>query len=735
MTAFSPAPAAVARIAAWPVQALRRLEDPELTALAASLDPGTPAALADYDRTYHETVDRLRQDLWALTMGDPVFRCAIAIANPSLVRQLTGRESTPLAPRNKAARHIETTLYRYLARATGRTSPYGLWTEVGIATFGRARDTVFHPCPANVRVDPDLRVFREVFTALGRTKEYRSSGTFRVSPALHHNPDRGWVVGVKQHGGDVRWVELPPSPVWAAVATLPGRGTGTTLAEIELQLAAAVGGKPVANAVVELLLAQSVLVGGVEFPTRYGSPSEALATAERRLHAHDREAWLACRRVVRAECLSLGTALARMLDGAGAEVMVEDILAANDAVRDAAGTLCKAVGIDDVELPVNMLRCNQLARSSIEIGTDDARELNRILEDWAETERQQSTSDRYRRAAARITGAAGLVPLASPDTNEEGELKGQGIVPSRGPTDAAKAPPLGALVFRPGPRGFGDAWIRGLSDSPTATHARHADQLAALGDPLVPWVRSTLAELEAQTGIISLELTSDRLADPNVIARPDYLDDWIDPWGADGLALNAEAVIRLGPSTSAPVLELEGRWYAAHRLTAAVPCPGDPVVSRLLATSFGRLDSDTDSGDSSAPAATKRRCTNAGRPVVPAQTRLTAAEVGELASGRGSQRFLRWTKLAARHGWPKRVRVTRDGKPGVVVCGDSPIAVESVLEGIGGARSVVVEEDLQAAWVESPRGRHVVELVLPVRRTENCWTTASAQEAQRGHTA
>jgi len=66
---------------------------------------------------------RDRASLRARTLGDPRFVEAMALSNPTVAEKMRalGDDS------GKRTRHLETTLYRHLARAAGRATPCDVW--------------------------------------------------------------------------------------------------------------------------------------------------------------------------------------------------------------------------------------------------------------------------------------------------------------------------------------------------------------------------------------------------------------------------------------------------------------------------------------------------------------------------------------------------------------------------------------------------------------------------------
>src|SRR4051812_4705398 len=118
------APAAVIRAAAWPIESLDVFGDRERAARHSVI-------------AYEDAIDRERAALWERTAADPRFMKALVFASPSLLQRVQQRAAAgPRASRTKRVRHLETSLYRYLARASTCTTPHGLWAGVTLAAFG-----------------------------------------------------------------------------------------------------------------------------------------------------------------------------------------------------------------------------------------------------------------------------------------------------------------------------------------------------------------------------------------------------------------------------------------------------------------------------------------------------------------------------------------------------------------------------------------------------------------------
>ena len=151
--------------------------------------------------------------------------------------------------------------------------------------------------------------------------------------------------------------------------------------------------------------------------------------------------------------------------------------------------------------------------------------------------------------------------------------------------DGEAGPPLGAMVLRAGVDGLARPWLRGLSDVPTATHARHAYHLAERGDPLLPWFRAQYREF-AREGVEVVDLAYEHEASPNLLSRPRYVPAVVAPWsGEHDRSLSADASLVAGPRPGSLLVHAGGRRMSLHAFTATAT-PEDPILERLLASSF-----------------------------------------------------------------------------------------------------------------------------------------------------
>ena len=185
------APAAVVRVAGFPLAAVAALADPDLAALPRT---GAAAAIAAHDAAYTASIARQRAALWAATAADPAFMRALTLCNPALAAAVPARRPEG---RNKRVRHLETSLYRYLARAVARTEPNGLWSGVALARF--AGEDAVSDAPAEFHVAPDLAPFQALFRGLAERPEYRAAALWKLNPTLTRGAD-GWLFSAPAGG-------------------------------------------------------------------------------------------------------------------------------------------------------------------------------------------------------------------------------------------------------------------------------------------------------------------------------------------------------------------------------------------------------------------------------------------------------------------------------------------------------------------------------------------------------
>lgn len=714
MATFTLAPAAVARIGSMPIEALESLSSPALARLAAEADERTFAA------EHERVLEAHRAALWRHTVGNPRVRCGIALSSPSLAAELG--EPVPSPRRNKRARHLDTSLYRYLARAVGRIEPCGVWTSVALATLDDATETTVHACAPKTHVAPDLAPLRELVRALAGREPYRGRGPYRLDPTLQIDANGRWCHAQRQLDGRLRWTTLPASEVWSLLAVRCGDGRPRSLPALARMLVPSVT-EAVARALLGFALDAGILVGGLRFPARFGTPWEALDQLAAALEPGHREAWEAAQEQLSRICGEIEAALDAALVAAAPSTGSEHaavVIAGQERVRTVIAELAAALELPCPRLPAAVLRCDETAPFRIGLGRRDRSRVEALLERWSLLERRHHTHRRWSRRARRVAASCpgGRVTVAP-------ALGGASPVEPVASSDREPAgPPMGALVLRPGREGLADPWVRGLGHAPTVTHARHAYHLADRGDPLLPWFRAAYRDLARRDGVEAIDLVCTTEGSPNVQARPRYVEATLDPWGAAAGEPGLDALRMVpGPTPGALLLALGRRRLAAHVFTPMTIPDSDVITHRLMTTSFddrstglaeAEPDPSLEGGEPSDPDAD----IGLGRP---RRTRLAAAETERLLAVRGAARFVRWQALVRTHAWSRFVRVQCGTKPSLLVPTDGPLAIEAVLEGVGPGTEIVVEEVLDAGYLPGPHGRHLVELVFPVRRIRSAW--------------
>ncbi|HET6582978.1 MAG TPA: lantibiotic dehydratase, partial [Nannocystaceae bacterium] len=352
------APVVPVRVAAWP---LRAITDFGRTPVATAEDDERARASA------HEVALAAdRALLWARTVEDPRFMRALAVANAELARSILGR--TCPARRDKRTRHLETTLYRYLARASTRPQPGDMWAGATLAQWGAT--AAIRPRIGRVAVAPDLGPFRELVQALATRPSYVERGPYKLNPTLS-----------TRAGEHVFWT--PPRREGSVRRRLEGPGVGDVLSALAgaswtLSAAAdAVGkrlriGSDAARRIVETLRVQTALVGGLGFPRRFRDAWQALELVEAALEPRDAERWRAARR----ELFDAAEAVARVVASADPPA----ILAAMDSARAVVVALATGLAVEPFAAPRAPLRCDVEAPWAIRLGREAHAAAARTIE-------------------------------------------------------------------------------------------------------------------------------------------------------------------------------------------------------------------------------------------------------------------------------------------------------------------------------------------------------------------
>jgi hypothetical protein len=769
------APVVLVRAAAWPMEALAPFGiAPELEDLAVNATKADAEGWARFVSVYERTLASERSALRRLTVDDRRFRKALAVSNPALTERL-GRMSLA-GSRTKKIRDLEITLYRYLARAVGRTEPCDLWAGVAMARWGDRSEV--RSARSRLCFAPDLRPFQAMLRHLSRT--YQGRNRWKANPTLERRGDGRWLFHVRRPDGAVvrrrlgydrgadsllrALLSLPPLTLGALVRILRGR-VDTAQADLRQALQEMIEG--------------GVLVGGIDLPRRFATPWQALRYAAQSLRSPERETWEQAVLGLRHICRDLEKRYERMDP--------EELQGSLAAAREMVDGLAASFGCERPRLPRCVLRCDLRLPYRVVLGPADRQaiiaaleEYETVAESWGMGLAGLAARDQVfpppRSNGSVLTSTQernGALPrcLSWPELFEhavDGDLPdvirrwdqllraggnevilnaGQAPRPAPRPSER---PPLGAFVIAPIGSGRGPAAnlvVSGVLDDVAAPYARFAPLFnpepfhVRPNDPFFRWLRSALGDLRRRHGIEVAELLAPYERNPNVLARPRIAPRAVELWGATrGTTSLAGARLYRDRSSGCFFIRIP---FGAQRLAVfwfpAVPVACDDPVSRnILRTSFynGFLGLPARvlcfDAELAAPALSPR-VRLAGRSILRPRRMVIAGEsLRPLSRLSAADRFVAWQHLARRHSWPRLVAVRRDGGPALLVPRGSPLAVEAVCRGVGdGTRLLMIEESSGPPGLVDRDGKHhSVELVVPFARSLHAWSSLRRSNAR-----
>jgi hypothetical protein len=692
---------ALVRGALFPFSAIETLAAPSAPALR-DLPPeeASPDGQAAYARSYDEVIELERARLWERTAGSAHFMKALAAAHPELAVRVIGT-ALP-APRNKRTRHLETTLYRYLARAVGRPVPGQLWAGVALAGFGPT--TRLHPISPRALFEPDLRPFQLLLRALGESR--RQAGLWKLNPTLGPAPEAaaGWVFFRRDDGGRLRPLRMQSHPTVDACLRGLSKCSPLPWSELEQEAARHSGLSPESVAAgLEQLRAAGVLVGGLDLNWRFSSAWDALLGSARSLQGPQRRAWISTYRAVRGICRTLSREFSS-LDAAA-------LIAAQKAVAAEVNELAVALNCAPPPPRRAPLFCDAALPLDIQLGED--------LRDLLGHELAQAVSRKLQH------------PHATPRPAQVHPLRiSPGATPG-GPVDAERfAIPFGCLLASLAGGGLSP---QGLCDFLPlySRHWRLWGEAGVPADPAYAWQRTTLRARAQMCGVKFAELTMpyEYLEyPPNLLARPPLFDRVVSVWSAvPGETSLAGARLRWDGRSPAPVVELQDEEHPLVVVapTAAVVEPGDELSHRLLWSSL-RCPPRATVPSEAAPS---------GSGAFPNAVSLHGEALQGLLREPPPRRFACWARFVQKHGFGPFVKVGVDGQQPLLVIRDSPLALESLLEGAGNAAQLVVSNFAQEGLLRDESGeRRCVELALPFQALNRSYKD-SALAPQTGITS
>jgi Lantibiotic dehydratase, N terminus len=742
----------VVRGAAWSIESLDPFGCQELVQLAfsstADLNPHR------YLTLYAEIFDREREILWEITAADDRFMKALILSNRLVADKV--REYLPKwqqQPRNKTIRRLEHTLYRYLARAVGRTTPNGLWAGVGLFHCSERSDCV--ETAAEYAFAPDLRPFQSILRALGTRSIYRQNSYWQVNPTLNRLDD-AWQFWVRNATDDAGWCQIAASEsidlCLQTMLTLPPLLGGEIVTQIDRM------SPPAASDWLDALIDVGAIVGGLDLPSRFDTVWDGLVASGEKLLGTDRDLW----ELTIDRLYSLCGELNSHLD----EIDAVDLAVYLDEAREAIIELVVelAIPVTEIDLPDTILHCDLLLPWQI---TLDRHKFDRLAttigtynRDWLDRTSPSMQFRRKQRTDLQSQLAEGIelssseftsqiktdwddissMMMTDPATIDRlqnwAELLNQStenvyLKTEVNPVhDLISTAPLGCFYFTP----VGD-WqliIRGIDDDPARAFVRFGkllDNKAKLSD----WMQQALVKIESKHYLKLVELLVPFESNPNVLARCQFLNQNIDLWGAnpDSLSLRL-ASIGIDRHSQAPVLLIPSLpnpiaiFFCCSANIGAI----DPIANLMLHTGFQERPNYFQSIDllanpnSDRPIYTPRIKLESEEIIRPRRTVLDRESIQKIIDSSPPERYQIWQQMARDLGWSKLLNLQVDRQPSLLIKSSSPLSLEAAFKSFKlDTQSVIVEEIIDLPWLTDRAGKHYfTEFAMPFQRSQHGWS-------------
>lgn len=674
------------RVAEWPIESLSGFGDPDLFDAVCE-----GHELGELEARYEAALARERVLLWERTVLDPAFMKALAMANPSLCRKVqdfTRRHPEAWrSPRNKRTRHLETTLVRLLARAAGRTEPFGAWCGVGVAVLGEVtRVSITTPTRF---VAPNLAFFVDLLSKLeaSRPEVRRAAARYRLNPTLGRQEDGSWAY----------WAPPPE--------TAKGRGTLASdpaldkalehmqkldvfsVEDLERALGAPDG---VLDAfLVEQLIPAGVVIGGIPFPVFFRDPWDALEQIRASVGPH-----LGAQSHAFASVVDKLRAISAEVASTYEVTDVDALLSRIDEVEALGVELARGLGVEGLR-PLT-LSMDSASAFEMTLGPDLVADLRAAIDaDEADkTGDVRAFNERLRRVQCELLRDG--VPLANVTEESIADLDEVAAHDAIAETDYFPEWPL-RTVLVPLLRGAEQEPVLGptmLLDDAAASFSRFIPCLTGASpthaEELVSWLRRT-HESFGPPRLAALGATS--VDAPNAAAQPDLGLPRYSLWSVEPSLAGA----RISAIAERGLVTIEARDGAGEPL-AIVPLSAvnvashDPILKLLLMSSmrFPR------------PWAKPR-----AEEQPPRATRLKSKVVG-------LDRFVDWclTHRALPRG---HVMVHRAATSPLCMPLTSPLAVSALLEGVSEDESMIIVPIESEPYLEADGARYVAQLVLAFR--------------------
>lgn len=739
------APRCVMRAAAWPIESLLVLADPALLPSSNTVVHSANTTIPN-DAAYQAALDAQAARLWQMTLGEPAFRRALALANPALYARIRHTRA-PRGSWNKRDRQLAASLYQHWARACWRTEPCGLWA--GAALVEWAEECSQTPVAVNHVVTPDLRPWISVFNALLGTTIYQDAGLFGINPSLMCDDSGLWHCRPGQPAtGQVRRFDAEPM-LDATIEVLRRMGPASLHDAVQQLVVALAVSTAVAQARLDTLRELGVLQGGLRFPNRYATVWEALELAEGSLQATHAQVWR--QRVARTR--QVCDALASRLTDCDAD----EVLAEQQAAFDEVAALARECAVSVPEMPRAPLCCDAGLPWQVTLGHAEQLRLRAMI---AQIDAFQTAHDpvaAYDRAYAdnlvdpqrrrtlppRVTHWEALadLPDASPALRNSVRAWPAALRSGRLPVveQASVAgftrPPFGTLALRLGSR---DWRYVGLSQEPAISFARFSD---LFGDrhALHQWCEQALEQLQAVGGIRIAQVVAACESAPNLLAQPRLAGlATLDLYGTGQESLNAQG------------LRFEGSRWGSHLRCAGERAPvlavfmsplnlggHDALLERLLLTGWrvmpgGFAAAQLPFADELAQPGGTRAVTLPSNVVLrPRRIVVGAASCARLATATPAARYALWRQWAHEWALPALVTVTCEGEPPIALVRDSALAVEALLRAPGKPYArLLIEVPVDDGYLTDDQGRrYATEIAVPFERRDHVWCPQPAAVA------
>ncbi|AUT00073.1 hypothetical protein CLI64_06590 [Nostoc sp. CENA543] len=646
---FEFAPAAILRAAAWPIETIQGFGNPELAQLALTASRSQDAhTWKEYTDAYQQVHAQERERLWQITAGDSWFMKALLLSNPSLFTEV--QRGLPLreGKRTKKIRHLETALYRFLARAAGRTTPYGLWAGVGLVELGKTAQQI--STKAEYSFTPDLRPWQRILRAIAHRTEYRQAATWRINPTLKRQTDGSWRFWARKPDGLVEQREIDSQEI---VDVILGELTKLELGTLD-QLSTKIAASPhwhyaaKIQDILSIFIDGGVLVGGLDLPYQFANPWQALVLVADKLIEPDRHLWDKAIQQIQ----QLSNTLVAQLEVMSVDALAEYLQQAKTYIQE----LAQGLSVELIQLPDPVLHCDLELPLRITLDETQQNILLQTLQDYEDCWIQGISPASALRIAFRermqqeFAMGVALGDLNSSLTSQMTKANSYPAVVTRivewesylsqnteeivlEPSNHKLNSPLSQAPFGclfvslfagatvetlhttslhippslqgKGVRGLGsfshtptpphphtpkplEFLVNGIGDEPVRIFARFSELLKC--DHLLhSWFQTKLEDLATQHQIQVAELQTPFEHNPNVLARPNFGIVPIELWGASAETPSlTDAKIFFDAKTQLPFLKLPGfaNPVAVFWFSSAAIANFDPICEQLLWTTF-----------------------------------------------------------------------------------------------------------------------------------------------------